>query len=348
MKAEIQQVLKMNKEGTLTDEQAAELLAELAGKGSDSEPGGAGTRDWNRSGIVEPILSKVNTTVKYALDAAFGWNSPGAQGYQGEAYGGQVSKNAIHMSRFDFPAGKDQVFTGNSIRMSSVRALRLERSEMTDNTIDMSKAENISVTDGKVVGCEIRASAAHDWNVEGATVRAVSIQGSKVVDFRCGTGSVLRSVRIQGAAVKNFNVMDGSKLVEIMINGSAISDFKTMRTAVSASEIQNSRIADLSLQGCEIRDLMVRMMSVRDTAFNACFFQDVVFSGSETWVWKKQGIKDVRLDNCRFEKVLFSNCRLANVTIKNVTLRDRQFRDLDLTGKTIDGDDEFLKAAGAV
>src|SRR4051812_29402542 len=105
MKAEIQQVLKMNKEGTLTDEQAAELLAELARNGSESEPDaeGTGTRDWNRSGIVEPLLSKVNTTVKYALDAAFGWNSPGAQGYQGEAYGGQVSKNAIHMSRFDLP-----------------------------------------------------------------------------------------------------------------------------------------------------------------------------------------------------------------------------------------------------
>ncbi len=345
MNAEIRQVLQMNKAGTLTDEQAAELLAELAKK--DAEAGGAGTRDWNRSGIVEPLFSKVNTTVKYALDTAFRWHNPGSQGYQGEAFGGQASKNSVHMSRFDFPAGKDHVFTGNSIRMSSVKDLRLERAEMTDNTIDMSKAQDISVKDGKIVACDIRASAVDDWNIDGATIRAVAIQGSKVADFHCGGGSVLRGVRVQGASVKDFQVTDGSKLTEIMINGAAISDLKLIRSSVSASEIQVSHLSDVAIRGCEVKDLMVRMMSLRDVACGDCLFHDVVFSGSERWVWKKQGLKAVRIDNCRFEKVLFSNCRLMGVTLKNVTLKDRQFRDLDLSGMNIDGDDAFLKAAGA-
>ena len=45
MRAEIQQVLKMNREGTLTDEQATELLAELvgrAGEAGDRQPEGTG------------------------------------------------------------------------------------------------------------------------------------------------------------------------------------------------------------------------------------------------------------------------------------------------------------------
>jgi uncharacterized protein YjbI with pentapeptide repeats len=344
MKDEIQQVLKMNKEGTITDDQAAELLAELAKKNAVEE--GTGTRDWNRSGIVEPILSKVNTTVKYALDTAFGWNQPGSHGYQGEAYGGQASKNAVHMSHFDFPDGRDQVFTGNAIRMSSVKGMRLLRAEMTDNTIDMSKADDISVTDGKVVGCEFRASSVCDWKVEGATVRAASIQGSKVNDFRCSSGSALRNLRIQGASLKDFSIADNSKLADILINGTGLSDVKLVGTSITASEIQMTRISDFSLRDCVIKDMMMRILSLRNCVFTGCAFQDVVFSGSEGWAWKKQGLKDVRIENCRFEKVLFSDCRMTNVVLKNLTLKDRQFRNLDLSGKTLDGDAEFLKAAG--
>ena len=40
MKTEIQQVLKMNKEGILTDDQAAELLAELAKRECPESGGG--------------------------------------------------------------------------------------------------------------------------------------------------------------------------------------------------------------------------------------------------------------------------------------------------------------------
>ena len=162
MKAEIHQVLKMNKEGTLTDDQAAELLAELAHKeareeadtggnrarGNDGGRGPFTSRNWEGA-FVEPLLDKMNTTVKYALDAAFGWDkSPGgagmaAEGHQGEAFerggGGQSGNNRIHMSRFEMPAGKDHVFTGNTVRMSSVKDMRLDRAEMIDNTIDMSK-----------------------------------------------------------------------------------------------------------------------------------------------------------------------------------------------------------------
>ena len=184
MKDEIQQVLKMNKEGTLTDEQATELIAELAQKDQQQARENFGTRDWDRSGFVEPLMSKMNTTVKHALDAAFGWRHPGAPGgmgghgpagFQGEAFA-EPDQNAIHMSRFDTPAGKDHVFTGNAVRMSSVKDVRLERAEMTRNTIDMSKVHDFSVRDGKVSGCEIRASSVEDWNIDGAVASGVSVQ----------------------------------------------------------------------------------------------------------------------------------------------------------------------------
>ena len=218
---------------------------------------------------------------------------------------------------------------------------------MTDNTIDMSKADNLSVRDGKVIGCEIRASSVGNWSVDGATVRAVSVQGSKMSDFHCASASVLRGLRVQGASVKDFRILEGSKLADILINCTAISDAKLIRSSLSAGEIQASKISDFLMQGCEARDLMVRRMSLRKVHLAGCAFQDVVFSGSDGWAWKKQGLKDVRLENCRLEKVPFTDCRIADAVIRNVTLKDRQFRNLDLRGKTLDGNEAFLQAAGA-
>ena len=393
MKAEIQQILKMNKDGVLTDEQAAELLAELTRKEGEAASGASGSgtsgsagsgeqsgRDslfgglgggWDGS-FVEPILSKVNTTVKYALDAAFGWDKPGAGsggstgGYRGEAYdggfgwpggaaggtgatggaGGLSGGNHIHMSRFDLPTGKEHTFTGNTVRMSSVKDMRLDRAEMIDNTIDMSKAADFSVKDGKVIGCEIRASSTEDWNVEGGTVRALSINGSKVSDFRCSGGSVVRGVRVHGASVKDFRVVENSKVAELLINATAISDLSVVRSGISGSEIQSSHIAGLALEDCEAKDLMLRLTSVKRVTFKECALTDAVFTGSDRWSWKRQGLKDVRFENCRLEKVLFTDCRLVDVTLRNVTLKDRRFRGLDISGAVIDGNEAFLKAAG--
>jgi hypothetical protein len=382
MKAKIQQILKMNKDGVLTDEQAAELLAELTRKEgeaasgtSGSGPSGSGTSGFAGSGesgrdslfgglgggwdgsLVEPILSKVNSTVKYALDAAFGWDKPGAGsggstgGYRGEAYeggfggpggatggaGGLSGNNHIHMSRFDLPTGKEHTFTGNTVRMSSVKDMRLDRAEMIDNTIDMSKAADFSVKDGKVIGCEIRASSTEDWNVEGGTVRALSINGSKVSDFRCSGGSVVRGVRVHGASVKDFRVAENSKVAELLINATAISDLHVVRSGISGSEIQSSHIAGLALEDCEAKDLMLRLTSLKRVNFKGCSLTDAVFTGSDRWSWKRQGLKDVRFENCRLEKVLFTDCRLVDVTLRNITLKDRRFRGLNLSGTVIDG-----------
>jgi hypothetical protein len=352
MKTEIQQVLKMNKEGTITDEQAAELLAELARKAADDgRPAEARNLD-----IMDSIFSKVNDTVKVAMDGAFGWERHhgsggtgafhGSGGYQSDAYGSDTSRNHIHMSKFDIPHGKDHVFTGNSVRMSSLKEMRLDRAEMIDNAIDMSKVHNLSIKDGKVIGCGVRASAVEDWSVEGATVRAVEISGSKVTDFHCGSGSVVRGARVQGASLKDFRIVENSKTADLVVNATALSDVSVSRTSLSQSEIHASHIAGLSLQDCDARNLMLRMLSVKHSAFAGCTLIDVVFSGAEKWTWRKQGIRDARFENCRLEKVLFADCRFMDVTLRNLTLRDRQFRHLDLSGLVLDGDDAFLRAIG--
>ncbi|MEO6094936.1 MAG: pentapeptide repeat-containing protein [Fibrobacteria bacterium] len=368
MKTEIQQVLKMNKEGAITDEQAAELLAELArneaveGKPAEDRETGKFPRDarnLDHIDIMDSIFSRVNDTVKVAMDGAFSWDRQngaggsggtgafrGAAGYRGEAYGSDTSRNHIHMSKFDVPHGKDHVFTGNSVRMSSLKDMRLDRAEMIDNSIDMSKVHNLSVRDGKVIGCGVRASAVEDWSVDGATVRAVEISGSKITDFHCGSGSVVRGARVQGASLKDFRIVENSKAADLVVNATALSDVSVSRTSLSQSEIHASHIAGLSLQDCDARNLMLRMLSLKHSAFSGCALIDVVFSGAEKWTWKKQGIRDTRFENCRLEKVLFADCRFTDVTLRNLTLKDLQFRHLELSGQVLDGDDAFLRAIG--
>jgi uncharacterized protein YjbI with pentapeptide repeats len=341
MKEQIQQVLRMNKEGKLTDEQAAELLAELA------KPDGrrAAGRDWERGGILEPLVSKVNETLRTALDSAFAWEGD-ARGYQGETWTGPSGRNSIHMSRFDYPEGRDILFTDNAVRMSSMKGLRLERSEMAGNTIDMSKADDLRLKDAKMKDCEIRASSVDDWHIEGSLLQAVSVQGSRVGDFQCVGGSELRKARFQGASLKEMRLADGSQVQDLLIQGASVSVFRLIRAELREAEIHNSSLVDMALERCQARNLMLRSLSARQASFLDCALTDVVFSSEAKWSWKKNVLKDVRFEGCDFAKVLFADCRLSDCVIKNVALDDRRFRGLDLAGLRIDGTEAFLQAIG--
>ena len=338
MKEQIQHVLRMNKEGKLTDEQAAELLAELA---RPDGPRGE-ERGWARGGILEPLVSKMNATLKSALDSAFAWDD-GVRG-QGEGWTGSSGRNSIHMSRFDYPQGKDIVFSGNVVRMSSVKDMRMDRSALEDNTIDMSKVDDLRLKDARFKDCEIRASSLDEWHLDDSILEAVSVQGSRAADFQVTGGSELRKARIQGASLKDLRLAEGTKARELLINGSALSGIRLVRSELSDSEIQNASLADLSLEGCRTRNLMLRSVSVKRAAFLDCILAEVVFSSEEKWAVRKHGLKDIRFEGCSFEKVSFADCRLADCVLKNVTLTDKRFRNLDLAGLRIDGTDAFLKA----
>ncbi|MBW8887623.1 MAG: pentapeptide repeat-containing protein [Fibrobacteres bacterium] len=340
MKEQIEQVLRMNKDGKLTDAQTAELLAELArpGEAHASGPG------WGRGSVLEPLVSKVNETLKSALDSAFAWNE--SRDHRDEAWANPSARNSIHMSRFDYPEGKDVVFTGNVIRMSSMKDLRMDRSEMTGNTIDMSKADDLRLRDAKLQDCEIRASSVDDWHLDGSTLDAIMVQGSRVADLQCTDRSELRKARIQGVSLKGFRLAEGSKAENLLLNGSSLADIRLLRSEWGDSEILNSSVSDLALESCRAARFLIRSLSAKKAVFSDCTLTDVAFSAETRWAWKKHGLKDVRIDGCDWEKVAFSDCRLDNCVIKNVTLRDRQFRGLDLADLRIDGTEAFLKAVG--
>lgn len=340
MKEQIEQVLRMNKDGKLTDAQTAELLAELArpGEAHGTGPG------WGRGSVLEPLVSKVNETLKSALDSAFAWED--GRGQREEAWPNSAARNSIHMSRFDYPEGKDIVFAGNVIRMSSVKDLRMDRSEMTGNTIDMSKADDLRLKEAKLKDCEIRASSVDDWHLDGSSLETLSVQGSRVADLQCLAGSALRKARIQGVSLKGLRLSEGSLADKLLVNGSSLADIRVLRSELGDCEILNSSLSDFALEDCKAHNLLIRALSAKQAAFADCVLSDVVFTAEARWAWKKHGLKDVRFSGCDWEKVAFSDCRLDDCVIKNVTLRDRRFRGLDLAGLRVDGTEAFLKAVG--
>ncbi|GEM_PF-6299686 len=361
MKIEIQQVLKMNKDGILTDEQAADLLAELAKSGPNSRT--APGFEWNEADLVKPLVSKVNSTLKTALDATFGGASAiglfaGAQtssAFGGTTFGGadrnfgskSDGTNAIHMSKFDAPRGESFVFQGNTIRMSSVKELSLDRSEMTGNTIDMSKVEEMILREARLVDSEMRASSVEEWRLSNSTVSGLSVQGSKVHEFAASADCVLDGMRIQGSSFKEFTAMDHVRVNGMMFNGAAVSELALRRSEVAGAEFQASRISDLSIEDSQVRNTLMRGTVVHKTVLAHCRFDDVLFSGLEKWGWKKRGLENVRFENCNLNKVLFSDCRLSKTILKNLSLNNQKFQDLDLTGLTLDGNDAFLAAVSA-
>ncbi|MNL62048.1 hypothetical protein D3C87_1860300 [compost metagenome] len=81
-----------------------------------------------------------------------------------------------------------------------------------------------------------------------------------------------------------------------------------------------------------------------DVSITNSELKGVIFTNHENWSFSKRGFHDVNIENCKFEKVVFTDCKLNDVLIKNVTIKDLKIRGLNLSDKNIDGNDAFMAA----
>ncbi len=351
MKQEIQRVLQMNKDGKLTDEQAAELIEELSHGNTHATPGSGAQLDWNMSDLMGPLFSKFNDSLKSALDSTFDSSKAGkdfgasrAPGHT--AYTATGGNNTKRMSRLDTPEGSNFRFTDNVLRMSSLRRVRLDNSEMCRNTIDASKVDDLNFQASSLTGGDFRASALDDWALRDATLADLAIQGCKVTRLKVLGRSRVERLRLQGSALKSLSFLEESIMEDLRVSGAALNDVRWSGTEFRKCELQAVAMADSTFSDSRLTGLILRGLRVVDTAWIGCDWNGVTISGLEKWSWKKQGFKNVRFENCRLEKCTFTDCRFTNVTLRNLTLVDRNFHDVELIGQTLDGDEAFLKAVG--
>ena len=219
MKPEIQKILEMTQAGTITAEQAAQLLEKLgAGAEAPRATGAEAPRGWG------DFIQNFTTG---AL------NSAGVGPADGEG-------NRIQLSKMDPPRGQEFVFEDNTIALSKVTRVELTQAEMARNTINASRLEHLTVLRGKLLGAAVNGSALDRITVEGSVLEGLGVGASKV-----------DRLTVRGESRVNGLRLDMCKASELVIEGGVVEDLTFHALKISELELVRSTLKDVKFMAGE-------------------------------------------------------------------------------------------------
>ncbi len=327
MKAQIQQVLDMNKSGVLTDEQTAEMIAALASP--IAPPPAAGRPKAWTSSLFQSLTG--------SLHAA--WRSADVHG----VYPSELRENDVRMSRVDVNDSHNYTFRGNKVRMSSV-VLALQTAEFTGSVIGGSQLEVLTVRNGAVRALEVQGSALESAEVTDSVLSDLRIRASELTKLQVAAQSEMQRVRIGASEIKGLHLHGGAAWLDVRLDGVQVNTWDVDASTLEDVEIDASQLCRIALLGTTWRTCLVRSARLVDVTLQGCRLENVLITSSDGW--RKRGIDGVTMEACTMEQVLLDDCNFRGTTFKNVHVQGVQARRIELGAVTIDGTDAFLHAIG--
>ncbi|MFO0584900.1 MAG: hypothetical protein U0229_21715 [Anaeromyxobacter sp.] len=330
MKDQIEKILAMAREGTLTDAQAAQLIAELTAGGTPA--GGAERRRPTPAarGILAGIAEAIRVTAGGTSSA--------------QVYRSELRENELVMSEVGRISGADYVFERNRITASQVKGLELQGAEVTGNVVGMSQLKDVKVHGGKLVDSSVQGSSVEDLTLEESEVEGLSISASSFEDVALAGGSRVAGLEVSASQVEDVVLRRGSSWEESGVNAAQLEDVTLDASHVRDLEVNGSQVSDLTLTGSTVTSSLFRGARVSGVALVSSTLDDVLVTGGEGW--RSAGLVDVTFENTKLTKALFTECLLKDVTIRNVTLAEVKVDRVRLQGRVIDGNEAFLQAMG--
>jgi uncharacterized protein YjbI with pentapeptide repeats len=321
MRQDIQKVLDMNKAGTITDDQAAELVEELIRSTTPKK--------------TEP-RSMLGSMVGMLSDIGGGRMTSKVDGM----FASDLNDNAFSMSRVEAITGEGWVFKRNSLKMSSVTGLVLNQAEMADNVVHMSHLADVTVRDGLFTGNEISASSVEAISIDGSELCRSTIQNSNYQQVTLKDESVLRDVQWNGSSIRELELVRGSVLGDSHLVAMQGHTIRLTSSELRHWKVEGAGLDEIQFEESRLDEILVRSVRLHHVKFVGSTFKDVLFSGGEKW--KKFGLDEVCFENCQIDRGLFSECHWKGVTIKDVTLSNVRVMGIRLVNQTICGNEEFL------
>lgn len=336
MKEHILQILRMKDEGKLTAEQAAELLAALADEGKAAEAGPA-----------EPAAGKVRSEEGWREFA----RDMGAIGQQvTQAIGGAVrqkdkSGNMATLSHVAAPEGVDFEFHDNSINVSQIVALRLNRGRVVNNLINASRVSDLTVSDGAMGNCKINGSSLDEVAIEGGTLGDSSFHGSKCVRLRLEAGCQWIGTECSAMNIKDVALRSaggGAKVLRNTFRGASVAGIEVG----NGSTLEDGTFAGISMSDSRFdaavwKDVAVRAMKITGMTVLRSSFVDVRLEGK---ISRQSTIENTRFEDCKWKDCRLVGCSFTDCVIVGVEVEGIRAEGVELSGVTIKGADELKKA----
>lgn len=335
-----ERVRAMQEKGTISKEQADELIAALRDEPEEGQDAGARQAHDARSGA-DSARNDADSARRDAdrgeehgrrrtrrrgdewWSENSGWN-PGTGGYEYRyRYRWDPTwwsgSNAQNFSRVEQPEGNDFEFKDNRVTFGKIRGLRLVRSKVNDNSFSASSVHDLRLTDSVMEGNSSAGASLHDLVMERGEMKGNSLAGTKAHDLSIRGGSTLKGTDLSGSSISSLSLDQESSIEDSHLSGAVIHDV----TLSSASHLKGAR-----LSGSRFTDFSLRSTRLEDTEISGSVLHKVDALQSEISGSTFRGIrmKDCRLSGAKLEKttlnaVGFDDLRVENSVLKNVEIR---------------------------
>ncbi len=356
MSAETDRVLAMVKDGTLTPEQATEMLAALRGSTSDAEPAprpeashtdsseaessrGRHRRRHRRHADFDRVFDDLGVDIERALGAGartLRWALKSGLQLKGSAWGGD--SNSTVLSRADAPSGTDFVCEANELAVSHLRDLRLNQSTFSHNELNAASFQSVELNRSKVTTQRLRGSSIKGGLIDDGELTDNEYNGVGIVNLTINKGR-LTGCDFNGAQIRDLGISE-SVVETSRFNGTKL------KTVVIRSD---SIVKGLSTNGLLGRNWLLEDAVVSETEFRGIRVDGLVLkhAGLERVVFKTADwtersdrrprglMRDVELQHVILKDCTFEDCRFDGTRLEGFDAANLIFRDVDFTGLVI-------------
>ena len=367
MQSEIERVLEMVKDGTLSSEQAAEMIVALKdafGGGTNSEAPrrpeeprpddrqrrhrrrhgrhGAG-RDWTREDFgddLERAMGIGARTLRWALKSGLH--------LKGSSWGHE--SNSAVFSRADSPTGTDFVCENNELAVSHLRDVRLNRSTFAHNDLNAASMQDIELNDSRATGQHLRGSSIKGALIEHGELADNQFNGAGLVNLTVSHGRLVgchfngvqvRDLGIAGSAIEASR-LNGTKLKTVVVKADSLVKGLSLNGVLGRDWLlENAVVSEAQFRGVRIDGLIVKRSGLERVTFKTTGWSDQ-HEPSSLGLIRDTQLNRVILKDCTFEDCRFDGTRLEGFDASNLT-----FRGVDFGGLVITSVEEFARLTGA-
>ncbi|HUO06839.1 MAG TPA: pentapeptide repeat-containing protein [Phycisphaerae bacterium] len=228
-------------------------------------------------------------------------------GHSASIWGGEIM-NTVH---------RDE--GGNSVTLSKLDAPPLgENGVFRGNVLSLSKVARLTLNRSELANNIVTASKFSRVELTESKFTQCDISGSSLTELTL-VNSVIRAV-----------VFAGVKCARLRLEGNSALDGCTVQATSmkGLTGTEGTTLRGVTIAGCMLADVTMRQTTLEQVRLSDC---------------KADGLM---LEECAWRNCQLIACKMRGTKIRGVTLEGRVLRNLDLSGKTIEGDEAFAREVG--
>lgn len=364
---EVDKIRAMQEKGTITLEQAEELIAVLSKEPEDKEeprdaaedPGG----EWGRRGIryrklrrgkwipdwVKDMVDEMAQGVREGLGSEEYDPATGSYEYRyrydwdPSSYWKRMGMNAQDVSRVEQPEGESFEFRDNKFAFSKLRSMRLVRSTVKNNAFYAATVHDISLEDSSLLDGSFAGASLHDLVMAASEMKNVKFEGVKVKGLSIRKNSFMRATKFSGGHINGLGLSDGSGIEGGRMAGVKIADFSLVDSVLSDAVFKGMCAQDWKIEGSKLNGCRLERIGMFGVRIKNSALSGVVFRQEYEGTFNRA--RDLAIEDSTLESCEFIECTIRDTKIKGITARGLTIHGKDLTGRTFEKAED-LEALG--